>query len=159
MAECGINEYAKLDDYQPTTAEQRLLQVLLDPANVGKSITEKCQLAGVSRETYYAAMRKEGFVRLKNQLTYDLLKANIDEVLRATFKYAINNPKNNADRKLLLELYGWYTDKKNVELSGPNGEPIRLATLSEEEKKELLKNIARRVANEDESVSDLQISS
>ena len=151
--------YTELDNYEPTPAEQRLLQVLLDPANVGKSVTEKCQLAGVSRDVYYKAMQKEGFIRLKNRLTYDLLKANIDEVLRATFKYALNNSKNHADRKLLLEMYGLYTDKQKVEVSGENGEPIKVAALSEEEKRELLKNIAKRVVNEGDSNSDLQNSS
>ena len=140
--------YAELDNYEPTPAEQRLLQVLLDPDNIGKSVTEKCRLADVSRDIYYKAMQKEGFIRLKNRLTYDLLKANIDEVLRATFKYALNNAKNHADRKLLLEMYGWYIDKKNVEVTGKDGEPIQIAQLSEEEKKELLKNIAKRVVEE-----------
>ena len=52
------------DKYKPTPAEKKLLEVLLNAENVGKSVQELCNLAGVSRNKYYDAMKKQEFVDL-----------------------------------------------------------------------------------------------
>jgi hypothetical protein len=36
---------AKQDKYKPTHSEKKLLEVLINPNNIGKSITERCNLA------------------------------------------------------------------------------------------------------------------
>lgn len=158
MAENGNVFYAEIDGYKPTPAEERLLEVLLDPANLGKTVTEKCRLAGVSRDIYYKAMQKPGFCALLNKTALMLIRDKVADVLNATYKFAMQ-PKNHQDRKLLLELFDMYANKTKVEVSGENGEPIKVAALSEEEKRELLKNVAKRIANEDDSNPNLQNSS
>lgn len=64
----------KNDKYKPTPAEKKLLEVLLNAENVGKSVQELCNLAGVSRNKYYDAMKKQEFVDLVNKTTMDLIK-------------------------------------------------------------------------------------
>ena len=155
MAEYSKEDIAKLNGYTLTAAEQRLLEVLVNPANVGLSVTEKCKLANISRTTYYDLMQKPEFLQALNKTALLLIRDRVADVLNATYKFAMQS-RNHQDRKLLLELFDLYANKQKVEVSGDNGEPIKLATLSEEEKKELLKNIAKRVANEEENTSNLQ---
>ena len=50
--------------YKPTTAEKKLLEVLINPENAGKTVTDICNLANVSRRKYYEAMGKEEFIGL-----------------------------------------------------------------------------------------------
>ena len=62
MAEYSKKDITKLNGYNLTAAEQRLLEVLVNPANVGLSVTEKCKLANISRTTYYDLMQKPEFL-------------------------------------------------------------------------------------------------
>lgn len=101
--------------YKPTAAEKKLLEVLINPDYLGKSVTTICKAAGVSRKKYYDAMGKEEFVGLVNDTTMDLIKGKASEVLNATYKYALT-AKGHQDRKLILTIAGIYTDK--VEHSG-----------------------------------------
>lgn len=52
------------DKYKPTAAEKRLLEVLINPDYLGKNVTELCNLAGISRNKYYDAMKKKDFQSL-----------------------------------------------------------------------------------------------
>ena len=67
------------DKYKPTPAEKKLLEVLLNAENVGKSVQELCNLAGVSRNKYYDAMKKQEFVDLVNKTTMELIKGKAAE--------------------------------------------------------------------------------
>ncbi len=48
----------KTNIYEPTVAEKKLLEVLINPEHLGKNVTELCNLANVSRNKYYDAMKK-----------------------------------------------------------------------------------------------------
>ncbi len=147
MAEYRFINETKLNELDITAGEQRLLEVLLNPEHTGKSITEKCRIAGISRAMYYRYMQDEKFLQMLNKTALMLIRDKVADVLNATYKFAMQS-RNHQDRKLLLELFDLYANKQKVEVSGENGEPIKLATLSEEEKRELLKNVAKRVAEE-----------
>lgn len=100
----------KDNTYKPTVAEKRLLEVLLNPENLGKSVTELCNLAEVSRNKYYDAMKKEDFVELVSETSQELVMAKIGDVVNATYKYALSE-KGHQDRKMLLTMAGIFVEK------------------------------------------------
>jgi hypothetical protein len=101
------NKDTGLDNYKITPAETRLLEVLLDPANTGKNITEKCELAEISREYYYRIMKKPDFVSLLNKTAIDLVKEKISDILSASIKVATGSgARGYQDRRMLLEMAG-----------------------------------------------------
>ena len=55
------NNNTNSDKYKPTAVEEKLIEVLLNPNCLGKSITEICEMAGVSRKSYYVSIKKDGF--------------------------------------------------------------------------------------------------
>lgn len=98
---------SNIDGYQLTPAEQRLLETLLNPESVGKSVTEKCQMAKISRETYYATMRKPEFTWLLSKTSVDLIRDKIADVLNASIKAATTGGvRGYQDRRMLLEMFG-----------------------------------------------------
>ncbi|MDT2737653.1 phBC6A51 family helix-turn-helix protein [Enterococcus pseudoavium] len=105
------------DKYKPTAAEKRLLEVLINPDYLGKNVTELCNLAGISRNKYYDAMKKKDFQSLVADTTQELIKGKIGDVLNATYKYSLT-AKGHQDRKVLLTMAGLYVDKKETEISG-----------------------------------------
>jgi len=95
------------DEYSPTPAELRILEVSLNPEHAGKNITERCQLADVSRETWYKSFRKPEFNELVSKTCLDLVRDGLGDALAALKKSAANpSPKANPDRRLLFELAG-----------------------------------------------------
>lgn len=93
--------------YKPTPAEEKLLEVLLSPDNLGLSITEKCQLAEISRTTYYEIMKRPEFTSLLTRTSVDLVKDKIADVLSASIKAATTGGNGGfQDRKMLLEMFG-----------------------------------------------------
>lgn len=107
----------KTNIYKPTVAEKKLLEVLINPEHLGKNVTELCNLANVSRNKYYDAMKKEAFQELVKSTTLELVKAKIGDVLNATYIYSLGE-KGHQDRKLLLTMAGLYADKQETEISG-----------------------------------------
>ena len=126
------------DKYKPTAAEKRLLEVLINPEYLGKNVSELCNLAGVSRNKYYDAMKKEQFQTLVGQTTKDLVKGKISDVLNATYKYSLT-AKGHQDRKILLTMAGLYVDKHETELSGSVNTNL-FADLSEDELRKLARD-------------------
>lgn len=124
------------DKYKPTAAEKRLLEVLINPDYLGKNVTELCNLAEISRNKYYDAMKKKDFQSLVADTTQDLIKGKIGDVLNATYKYSLT-AKGHQDRKVLLTMAGLYVDKKETELSGTVGVSNPYANLTEDELRKL----------------------
>ena len=119
MSESGT----KSDKYKLTKAEKKLFEVLVNPEHTGKTVTELCNVASISRNKYYDAMKKDGFVELVNDTTMELIKGKASDILNATYKYAMKE-KGHQDRKMLLTIAGLYTDKQEVEHTGKDGEPM-----------------------------------
>lgn len=117
FTERRLKTMTKNDKYKPTVAEKKLLEVLINPENIGKTVTEICNLAGISRNKYYQALEKEEFSNLVNETTMDLVTAKAGSVLNAAYKYAMKE-KGFQDRKMILTIAGIYVDKTQTELSG-----------------------------------------
>lgn len=103
----------KNDNYTPTVAEKKLLEVLINPENLGKSVTELCNLADVSRNKYYDAMKKTSFQELVKHTTMELIKGKIGDVVNATYLYALGE-RGHQDRKMLLTMAGLYAEKTDA---------------------------------------------
>lgn len=112
--------------YRLRAAEMKLVETLNNPENVGKNVTELCNLAGISRKTYYKLMKNEKFVEAKNKIAIDCLKGKIEQVINATYKFAIGNSKCSNDRKVLLTMAGMYADKQEVESNNKNDNTVTI---------------------------------
>lgn len=101
------------NNYKPTPAEEKLLLVLLNPEVVGLNVTQKCELAGIDRGVYYTAMKKHGFLELLNVSTMDMLKGEMNDIVKAFAIKAREGSYNHG--KLLLEMGNLYTQKNVIE--------------------------------------------
>lgn len=128
----------KENEYKPTAAEKKLLEVLINPDNLGKSVQELCSLAKIGKTKYYDAMGKSDFSALVNKTTMDLIKGKASDVLNASYKYALTE-KGHQDRKMILTIAGIYTDKQDIKHSGGVDIRKQYGEMSDEELEELVK--------------------
>ncbi len=120
---------ARLDDvYILTGAEERLLGVLCNPEFRDKTVTAKCKEAKVSRDIYYAAIKKQGFLLALRDAQLGLVKTMVSDVVKATYHYAVSEARCHQDRRIILEMAGLYREVTRQELAGPGGGPITFAT-------------------------------
>lgn len=112
-----MSKRTKANEYKPTAAEKRLLEVLINPEHLGKPVMELCSLAKIGKTKYYQAMKKDDFVELVNEVTMDLIKGKAADVLNATYKYAMT-AKGHQDRKMLLTIADIYRDKQETKMTG-----------------------------------------
>ncbi len=100
-------------DIEPINdVELRLIRVLADPANHGKTIAEKCKIAGLTRDSYYRYIKRPSFLRKLNDAVLTVLRENSPEILDAAIQVAKRpDYKGHADRKMLLEMLNLYTPK------------------------------------------------
>lgn len=110
----------KTNKWSLTPARERLLETLVNPEHLGKNVTELCNLAAISRNSYYKFMDEPEFVEMINKTSLDMVKTKIGDVVNATYKYALGE-KGHQDRKLLLTIAGLYADKSEVENTGDLG--------------------------------------
>ncbi len=111
-----VNLKQKVTEYRPTTAEKKLLDVLLNPEHRLKNVTEICELAGCERVTYYRAFKKPHFAEFYRQLTLDLVKGHVGQIVNTFVKCA--NDGSFQHGKVLLEMAEIYTEKQQHELTG-----------------------------------------
>ena len=105
----------KVNEYEPTAAEKRILEVALNPESFSMNIEERCKAANTSKVTWYKAMAKQPFTDLLNKLTMDMLKGKVSNIVNATYKFATTDSKCASDRKVLLTMAGLYTDKQQLD--------------------------------------------
>lgn len=134
-------EFTRGNDYKPTAAEKRLLEVLINPNNLGKSITHICELANISRRKYYDAIKKDDFNNLVNKITMDILKNKASNVLNATYKYSLEE-KGHQDRKMLLNILGVYTDKQEIKHEDNTTKNIH--NMTDEEKQKRIEELRKK---------------
>ena len=110
----------KSDIYTMTAAGKKLFQVLIDPQHLGKNVDELCQIADVSRDTYYRLMKNDRFTQEVTNTSKQLVMAKIGDVINATYENAIGE-RGHQDRKMLLTMAGLYTDKQEIDSKGELG--------------------------------------
>ena len=111
-------------EYRPTTAEQKLLEVLLTPECRNISKTEVCKRAGISRQAYYKIFKKPAFVAYYEAQARDLVREAVGPVVNAFVQEAKKGSYPHG--KVVLEMAGIYAESKNVNLNAT------LSTVAEE---------------------------
>lgn len=72
-----------------TRSEVRLLYVLADSEHNAKTVVEKCQLAKVSRETYYRAVAKPLFREAQREIARAIISQNLIQLMDVGVKQAL----------------------------------------------------------------------
>lgn len=103
-----------------TEKEKNLLEVLINPENRMKSITDICKLAKCTRPVYYDAFAKPEFVEIYKQYSNDLVKQSVASVLNTFIREAQRGSFQHG--KVILEMAGMYNDK--IEISGKINNPF-----------------------------------
>lgn len=137
-----------------TPAQARLLEVLLDPANRLRSVTDVCQMAEITRDTYYQAFKRPMFVKRYEEQSKDLALRHAGPVMNAFVREATRGSFQHG--KVILEMAGLYTPKEKMELTGKDGGPIKvqeqpidLSKLTDAELVALEKLVAKAVGPDD----------
>jgi len=106
----------KRTEYKPTLCEQKLLEVLLDPNNRLKSVTDICKTVECSRTTYYEAFAKPEFVELVKEKSKGLATKHVAQVMNAFVKEAQRGSFQHG--KVILEMADIYVEKQVQENKG-----------------------------------------
>ena len=104
----------KMNDYQPTPAEIRLLRVIENPNHYDKNVTEICKLAEISRNTYYSIMKKEEFSNFLRDTALAHIKGEMHQLWNAAAKHGKQG--NFQYWKALMDATGQYTEKQRIEV-------------------------------------------
>lgn len=110
-----MEDLQNFTNYEPTEKEQNLLEVLINPENRMKSITDVCKLAKCTRPIYYDAFQKPGFVAIYQQMSMDIVKQSIAPVLNAFVREAQRGSFQHG--KALLEMAGIYTEEQQARIA------------------------------------------
>jgi len=101
-----------------TEKEKNLLEVLLNPENRMKSITDICKLAKCTRPVYYEAFSKPSFLEVYKSRSVDIVKQSLSSIINTFVREAQRGSFQHG--KVLLEMAGVYTEAENVNLTGGN---------------------------------------
>lgn len=110
-----------------TPTEKRLIEALLEPNNRFKSISDICDTAKCSRNSYYRAFNKPHFREEYKRQAAALSERHLGQVMNAFVREATRGSFQHG--RVLLEMAGVYTEKSKHEHSGPDGGPIQWVDL------------------------------
>jgi len=117
-----MKKSTKTTKYRPTTAQKKLLVVMLNPNNRFLSITDICIQAKCNRGSYYKAFANPKFVDHYKTKSRDLVDQAIMPVVNALIKNAKAGSQTHI--KMVLEMSDMHLEKKIHELTGKEGGPI-----------------------------------
>lgn len=115
-------EEQNLTNNSLTLSEEKLIEVLTNPENRMKSITDICKIAKISRTTYYESFSKKYFRDEYNKRSKELVKQSVGSVINTFIKEAQRGSFQHG--KVLLEMANMYTEK--VESNNKNDSTIRI---------------------------------
>lgn len=101
-----------------TDKEKKLLEVLLNPQNRMKSITDICKIAKCSRPVYYDAFSKSEFVEIYNRRSADLIKQSVAPIINTFIREALRGSFQHG--KIILEMAGLYSEKLGITTKANN---------------------------------------
>lgn len=109
----------KSTEFRPTVAEKRLLEVLLNPEHRLSNVSEVCRVAKCSRDIYYAAFKKDEFVKYFKKESCKLVDRAHAAIINASIRQAVRG--DSAHTKILLSMAGSYEDRHAF--IGKDGKP------------------------------------
>jgi len=98
--------------YEPTPMEVTLLEILLNPENRMKTITDICKAGKFSRDFYYKTMKKKEFKAYYKEMTKELIHESVGPIVNAFIKEAKRGSFQHG--KILLEMAEIYTEKTEL---------------------------------------------
>lgn len=142
-------------EYEPTPAEARLIEVLLEPEHRLKKVVDICRIAECDKATYYRAFDKPGFVELYTRKSQELAKKYLGPVMNAFVREATRGSFQHG--KVLLEMAGAYKETSRKEVAGDKDNPIhmKISRTSAMTDEELEQALAELEAEDDESLDIL----
>lgn len=107
-----MKEDIKVDKYDPTTAENKLLDVMLNPENRTLNVTDTCAMAKITRAAYYKIFNKPDFVEYYRAMSKKLVSQSLGPVINA----CVNKAKEGSYHhiKIILEMGEVHLDKVGV---------------------------------------------
>ncbi len=115
IIEDSKNSVQILTEYKLTEKESILIEVMLNPDNRMKSITDICKIANCTRTTYYESFSKAGFKAIYESKAKELVKNAVGPVINAFIKEAVRGSYQHG--KTILEMAGVYSENQNVNLN------------------------------------------
>jgi len=109
------NSVQILTEYKLTEKESILIEVMLNPDNRMKSITDICKIANCTRTTYYESFSKAGFKAIYESKAKELVKNAVGPVINAFIKEAVRGSYPHG--KTLLEMAGMHTEGLQVNVT------------------------------------------
>jgi hypothetical protein len=110
------------EDYKPNKKERELLDVLLNPENRLKHVNALCDLAGLSRKSYYRMFKRPGFVALYKKESKALVYQAYAPALHTLIKETIRGSAEHA--KIYFRMTGDLDDsRKSIVFPGKDGQP------------------------------------
>jgi hypothetical protein len=103
-------------EYIPTPNEMRILEVMIDPSHLDKTVIEKCEILGISRTTYYWHMNKPEFQAYYIGLAKELIKQNAVPLVNAAVKFAKAGSFQHF--KYLMEMGEIHKEDNKLQLEG-----------------------------------------
>ena len=137
-------------EYTPTPAEARLLKVMSNSENYGKTVTDICKLADISRVTYYELLKKQEFIEYKKTISINMLHESLFPIMSALAREAKKGSHNHI--KLALEMVGVYTPKGKIDISVNQGIEEHIKQL--QEYNQYMKEMGEVVEDVEYEVSD-----
>ena len=113
----------------------KILRGLMDP-EIQKlnSDVEKCKAMGVSRSRYYTALKDHTFLKIFNELSMSIVRAESIPLLRSSIKFAKERASSFQDRKYLFQMLGFLNPDGvdvNINLEQKEVNPFEGLTLEE----------------------------
>lgn len=88
--------------------EIKILKGLMDPEiQELSSDVEKCKKMNVSRSKFYSALRDPRFLKIFNEQSMAILRAEAIPILQSTTKFAKERPSAFQDRKMIFQMLGF----------------------------------------------------
>ncbi len=84
------------------------------PDNIGKSVTELCEMAEITRTSYYRMMKKQEFLDFIQVTALDHVKGELLQLWNAAAKHGKQG--NFQYWKALMDATGQYTEKQRIEV-------------------------------------------
>ena len=117
--------------YTPTEAEQKILETLQSSESFN-SITALCEKAGVVRDVWYDALKKQDFVAKLVENSKTLLYASFPSVITSVVKMAQRG--SFAHQKMILEMLKVYQGSPLIDARTQNNIQVQLTPEQAEEK-------------------------
>lgn len=81
------------------------------------NVTQRAEYLGCSRRSYYNALAKPEVQNALYKGNMSMLAGNSKALLESCLKFALTEKRNQSDRRMLLEMLGYYKPKPDISIN------------------------------------------